>query len=812
MEPELREQLKLENNAWLLHVTRHRKRLAGNRAKGQQSLDKSTRWLLSEAVTEVSNYLDQQAARKVTYQRLVLKAFQEHEIDHKTVAYLALKVIFDCASQQVPFANTALEIGRAVEDEIRMCHYQGELPDWFHHILRGQSQLKATSRHRKKYSIIHSFNNKAQITWDKWPRDFLMNTGLLLLHAIKKSTGLIAFPTTWSRNKKLKWVTVTPAALDWLEDMNRQGEEFSQVFIPCIIPPKDWSGPQEGGYYSHRLKRLNMIRTHMTPLLYEYKNVKMPRVYQTLNTLQGSEWGINGDVYEVLEHVWDSGEIWAGLPSRNPLPVPEDPLKHVKRADMNREQQEIWKAFKVQAKIIHDQNEIAGSKRLQLMRTIQVAREYAEKNFHYVYFCDFRGRAYNAFSFLSPQGPDYSRSLLQFGKGLPVENLEQEKTLAVHGANVFGHDKVSLTDRWRWVKENESDIAKVAEDPLKFNWWTEADKPFCFLAFCKDWSKYIKDRKTHLSHLPCAVDGSNNGLQHFSMLLRDESGGRMTNLTPATSPQDIYQAVADRTKELVTSRAIANEKFANEWLEFGITRKLCKRPVMIIPYGGTQHSMRQYIMDHVKELTDAGKEYPFDDGRSNVDSFYPSGWLASLVRQSINEIIISAREAMNWIQQVSQIYSETGYPMIWTTPSDFICQMNYPKLEKDRVKTVLDGSIYTYTEAKETGLINQRRVSQGASPNFIHSLDAAHMMLTTLKANTLGVDDFQMIHDSYGTHAHNLPLLSKVLREEFHGMYQEDHLEGLRNQLQAYGPELPPPPQGGSLDTSGVLKSQFFFC
>ena len=812
MDPALKEQLKLENNAWLLHVSRHRSRLTDNKNKGQQTLDKSTRWLLSEAVVAVANYLDEQAQKPVAKRRLVLAAFKEHEIDHKTVAYLALKVIFDCASQQLPFTRTALEIGRAVEDEIRMVHYNKAQPDWFHHILRGQSQLKATSRHRKKYSIIHSFNNKVQVNWDKWPKEFLVNAGILLLHSIKASTGLLSFPITISRTKKKKWVTVTPAALEWLEEMNRQGEEFSQVFVPCIIKPRDWVGPQDGGYYSHRLKRLNMVRSHMTPLLNEYKKVKMPRVYQTINTLQATKWSVNNSVRDVLESVWDSGEIWAGLPSREPLPVPEDPMKNVKRADMNHEQMEVWKAYKIQAKLIHDQNEITGSKRLQLMRTLQVAREYAEKNFHYVYFCDFRGRAYNAFSFLSPQGPDYSRALLQFTKGLPVQNLEQEKALAVHGANVFGNDKISLTDRWKWVKENEADIVRVGEDPLGFNWWTEADKPFCFLAFCADWAGYIKNKKEHLSHLPCAVDGSNNGLQHFSALLRDQSGGTMTNLIPANSPQDIYQAVADRTLELVRVRAVANEKYAKEWLEFGITRKLCKRPVMIIPYGGTQHAMRQYIMDYVKEQIEAGQEYPFDDGRKNIDAFYPSGWLAKLVRQSIDEIIVSARKAMDWIQECARIYAQKGYPMIWTTPSDFICQMNYPKYDKKQIRTVLDGSIYTYQDERETGLINQRRVTQGASPNFIHSLDAAHMMLTVLKANTLGINDFQMIHDSYGTHAHNLPVLSRTLRKEFHTMYQQNHLEGLREQLQSYGPDLPPPPDFGDLDINGVLKSQFFFC
>ena len=222
--------------------------------------------------------------------------------------------------------------------------------------------------------------------------------------------------------------------------------------------------------------------------------------------------------------------------------------------------------------------------------------------------------------------------------------------------------------------------------------------------------------------------------------------------------------------------------------------------------------MRQYIMDHVKEQTEAGKPYPFDDGKKNVDSFYPAGWLSKLVKQAIDEIIISARQGMDWIQEASRIYANEGLPMVWPTPRDFICHQTYPKLEKMRARTWLDGTIYYYMDSSEKDEINTRRVAQGASPNFIHSLDAAHMMLTTLKCNTLGINDFQMIHDSYGCHSHFQPIMMKTLREEFHRIYQTAHLGLLKEQLESYGPALPAPTALGKLDPDAVLKSQFFFC
>jgi len=102
----------------------------------------------------------------------------------------------------------------------------------------------------------------------------------------------------------------------------------------------------------------------------------------------------------------------------------------------------------------------------------------------------------------------------------------------------------------------------------------------------------------------------------------------------------------------------------------------------------------------------------------------------------------------------------------------------------------------------------------GSSPNFIHSLDAAAMTKTINKASKLGITDFAMVHDSYGTHSSQMPLLSEVLREEFVNMYeQHDVLTELRQHaIKVLGTDdVPVPPARGELNLREILQSEYFF-
>ena len=131
----------------------------------------------------------------------------------------------------------------------------------------------------------------------------------------------------------------------------------------------------------------------------------------------------------------------------------------------------------------------------------------------------------------------------------------------------------------------------------------------------------VREGLSFVSHLPIAMDGSCNGLQLFSLMLRDPVGGTAVNLLPADTPQDIYRLVADKIiAKLERDRTGGEERLDQEvrtkrtgqalykprsvaglFLSLGIDRSATKRQVMVLPYYGTRESCREYTAQWLKE-------------------------------------------------------------------------------------------------------------------------------------------------------------------------------------------------------------------
>ena len=531
--------------------------------------------------------------------------------------------------------------------------------------------------------------------------------------------------------------------------------------------------------------------------------------YQCVNALQRTPWRINEFVVDTLRQCWDSGQSWEGLPPRDNLALPKYPFSKEPKY-LNDEETAVFKAFKSERNKIHSYNNKSMSKRIQVERTIQLAEQYKDiEKMWYVWQLDFRGRKYPVESFLSPQNADYSKALLEFANPATITNDEEARWLAIHGANVFGVDKVSLEDREMWAYMNVDNAVDVYNDPLSNKWWQEADKPWQALAWCYEWALYSNARQfgEHFeTHLPCASDGSCNGLQHLSAMLRDLEGGKAVNLTPHDTPQDIYTDVAKRTTELLQQEGTT---LASELLNIGVCRKICKRPVMIVPYSGTQHSCRDYILEALEEKCKGNN--PWGD-----DFWQPATYLAKFVWKAINEVIVSAHKVMDYIKSIAKLYSKQGRPFEWETPTGLLVRQSYSNTKKLRIWTHLSGSTVklNYRQPLEKTVDSRKSVS-GASPNFTHSLDAAALTFTVDKCLKEGITDFAMVHDSYGTHSPNMVKLNDKLREAFVEMYRDnDVLQNLYDSAVntlAEGTEIPEPPPRGTLNIEEVLQSDYFF-
>jgi DNA-directed RNA polymerase len=109
-------------------------------------------------------------------------------------------------------------------------------------------------------------------------------------------------------------------------------------------------------------------------------------------------------------------------------------------------------------------------------------------------------------------------------------------------------------------------------------------------------------------------------------------------------------------------------------------------------------------------------------------------------------------------------------------------------------------------------------------PNFIHSFDAAHIVLITTKISESYKFNIVTIHDCFGTHANYAELLSEIIKERFIAMYLDkqcinDFHNHILNSIKlnytlnnnkvmdSKGREkiIPEKPQMGELDISKIL-------
>lgn len=741
-------------------------------------------------------------------------------IDADVLAFIAAKLILDGYAQEQNLTRLAVRIGSTVELEKRLTKFMDENKAYMKTV---QADLDSRSDHfeHKRRVYMHLLREKGD-DWDAWTDRERLLTGLKLIELLSQATGLFEVETTKMAKRVVTSLAPTRRFTDWVATLDMQFEVMSPEYLPCVVPPKDWTGLTGGGYHTTAFPYpLQLVKTRHKAHKRALQAADLSRVMSSVNAIQRTAWTIEKRTLDVLKALIDRGHEIAGLPPMIDDPVPTKPID----IDTNEAARKQWKRAAVQ---VHNRNRSMFSRRMLAIKTKAIAEEYAQ--YPAIYFphqLDFRGRVYAVPQVLNPQGSDVSKGLLVFAEGDPIITPEAKQWFLVHGANCFGVDKVSFEERVAWVHENSDRIRACAASPLDDLWWAEADSPFCFLTWAFEYDRWLHNPwEVFVSRIPIAMDGSCNGLQHYSAMLRDPVGGKAVNLVPSDKPQDIYAEVAKVVMDGLYYEAMMEHhpqwdwvrmddearrdiNLANTWGAFGVDRSITKRPVMVLPYGGTLSSCQKYVLEATAKKLAAGVRDPFGD-----DLFPACNWLGSRVWSGIGQVVVAARLAMGWLQDVTRRISDEG-PIQWTTPSGFVVVQAYPELKIGRINTTLLGSRFAPRLNEEVpDTIDRRRQANGIAPNFVHALDAAALTLTVNLAGSQGLDKFAMIHDSYGTTAAKTPMLARALRESFVQMYSgENVLETFAREVvpDHLKETIPAVPMVGGLDLSKTLESPYFF-
>lgn len=821
MTDKMTRQIALEHEMTSAGVARYEATVANARAELRESGTPSGTRLLQAAVEPLSVALQgfMDASRKGRPGPASTASVYLDGMDLKVVSYITARVILDRVGGSSQLQSVAISVANYIEDEARFVAFE-TLDKEKYDVT--QRHLKDTThlRHRKKVLVYQM--NKNEVAWEAWSETKKLQLGVRLIELFVEGTGLVAVE---AQDRGRYRVVATAETMKWLEESNARHAVMCPVYMPCLIPPKPWTSPLSGGYHTKGVRRMSLVKTKSKGFIDELFASDLSQVYSAINALQDTAWRINTAVLAVARTMWDAGEgLGKVLPSRDSVETPPKPLwlsekgEDGKLTDLTEEQRVEFKEWKQQAAESHKAHAKSISRRLQTARIIAIADRFApEEEIYYPHSLDFRGRVYAQPPFLNPQGNDLSKGLLTFAKGKPIGDAAAPGWLAIHGANVYGYDKTSLEERIEWVTDNQGAILACAAAPLEEAFWQDASSPWMFLAFCFEWAGYVREGATFVSSLPVALDGSCNGIQHFSAMLRDPVGGAAVNLTPSATPSDIYGRVAEvTTAQLRLNLSTGAEDahlFAQAWLTFGITRKETKRSVMVLPYGGTYMSCKDYVEEAVRERGIETLPWTADRKLMNKALHY----LAKAVWKAIGEVVVGARVVMAWLQACTRLAAKTGLPINWPTASGLWVQQAYKKSKLRKTEIRIFGQRVDLTLTVDGTEIDKVKQVLGVPPNFVHSQDAAALMACVNTSTENGITSFAMVHDSYGTLAADTDMLAACLRHAFVDLYKEhDVLEEFRASVVGMltpeeGEKVPRCPQKGDLDLDAVLSSDFFF-
>lgn len=700
-------------------------------------------------------------------------------------------------TQSVQAASSGL--GFMIENEVQWRLLTDKLRD-DNKISLLKNTLKFNKHHQaERWCRARLLAKREGYEYEAWEDSQRVRVGQTLLYIFIEATGIIEIQSVPHGRGLRSYVAPTKEIIEWYNEAKAWDEEHSPVFMPMVERPKPWTTPYDGGYITDEAPRRSLVKVNDFNFLRELSEFEMPTVYHAVNALQDVRHKVNPFVLDVVTHLWENSHAVAGLPMRDDFPLPPKPEPY----DFKTPEGKEWR--KTVARLSFKNREMMG-KRIQASRTILLAKKFVKSEvIHFPWQCDFRGRMYPVPPFLQPQGSDLAKGLLCFAEKKPIGDENAASWLAIHGANCYGVDKVSFEDRIKWVTDNQDAILGVANDPLVNDFWLDASDPFQFLAWCDEWAGYLEEGLAFESCIPVAMDGSNNGLQLFSLLLRDTDSAIATNVHPTVAPEDIYKTVADG---VVAELHKLDDDVSKEWLRFGVDRKATKRATMTLPYGSTYFSCCKYVREWYYDRIDAGEVAHFEE------PFKACNFLAKLIWEEIARTVTSAVVGMKFMREIAKVCVEGGSSIRWQSPAGFPVLQNYNATKMKEVSTSIYGRIKkAHRYLVRTDKVCGRRTSNGISPNMVHSIDASVAMVCTEYLTLNGVTDFNMVHDSFSTHACNAGILAGCLREAVVEIFDNDVLKDIRDQIQIMLPDhqLPELPEYGNLDPNVVRDSDYFF-
>ncbi len=572
--------------------------------------------------------------------------------------------------------------------------------------------------------------------------------------------------------------------------------------FPLLEEPVDWN------HFYHPVMG-ELVRNTVDGVHREFSLQKTPKVFEFMNKIKKTAFKVNKDLLGILNECL------------------EDPvLTHEKK---------IFKFQQLQS-ILSQQEEV-----------LRTADSLGDNEFWLSSFLDFRGRFYYANTYFHPQGNKVARSLLLFSESKPIGEKGWEALLKA-AASEAGKGKLPPEEKLQYAKDNLDTWLEIVDNPTEDKRWQEMDNPFGFLSIILELHKAVMsgDKYGYASSLPIFIDASNSGTQILSALGKDTVGGALSNLVKSDTPGDVYMFIAEKVwskytytpmekrvydeihGELMSYQKRMSEardkhkwdrlsELGQEYKEFyknnkdeiaasskvfwadhkHLMRKLCKRPVMTIPYSAGFRTIAKSLLADWSpdpEMEGITGTYCFQLALDITRAYDRDLKIPTDLMNMFIELGGRARELKRDLAFEAPI---TGFKFVQNARADKIERIDIDRRGKRIQLEVCVG---------HSEKIDYRSVKSGSSPNSIHALDAAFMAYVVLKS------DYPMmaVHDSFATYPGSYDDLNTDIRNRFIEMFHEkDVLEFILKQCNSM--DLYDTIEKGNLNIPDILDNPFAF-
>ena len=512
----------------------------------------------------------------------------------------------------------------------------------------------------------------------------------------------------------------------------------------------------------------------------DYTFDKMPEVYAAVNKANAQEWKINKHILRLIETAHHTNpfipqslnmeEVEIAKSNMHSMPRKVSNYKSfmmdkvLKDADLDEKTKNdiaMASARNKKAEIIDANKQLVSSfdKFISFNKVKAIAQLHRDDVINFTFSYDNRGRMYAMNPHLNPLSNDVAKSLLEYNQSYPIEEYD----LAIVTANLMGQDKAPFDERIQYVNDNMDMICRLGDKP-----WNHIDELMALelgkkdkwqaLATFRVWFEYHEwieagnSKEDFRSSLPCAFDGTNQGLQLLSLIGRDLDVGRKVNIAPhydengVESVGDVYAFVGGFLPEFLNKLPEHKQTDTLKAFTTAIStdpkkaRKVVKRGVMTRSYSCTRYGSGQQQLEDRKDY-----EFPEADALTGGDCFTIGAAIYDITEDKLGK----APELMKWMQAGVSTLDNSTTSLRWTLPDGFKTCSFKPKMREISGEGVIGDNKVILSIYIPTDKADKSKMKATISPDVVHSLDAylLRQIILTMPEDA----PISTVHDSFST-------------------------------------------------------------